>query len=74
MKAAGFLGEKNWGVFRALAGTGGSNCGLARPGLGAGKDGEDGQAVKDAGDKGRETGLGEAGREMQEDQPSEQGV
>lgn len=38
---------KPWGVSRALVGR--SNCGVARPASGTGKDGENGQAAKDAG-------------------------
>lgn len=64
---------KKTGVFPLLLGVR-SNSGMARPGPGVGKDGENRQAVKDAGDKGRDTGLGEKGRETQEDWPSEQGV
>lgn len=73
MGTKGYLGEgrrllrnnnkKPWGVSRALMGI--SNCGVAGTAPGAGKDGENGQAAKDTGNKGRDRvgreGLGNAG-------------
>lgn len=73
VKVPASQGKTTLGCSQGFVGGGGSrsNCGVAGPG--PGKE-ENGQAIKDAEDKGKETELGGKVREMQEDWPSGPGV